>query len=153
MAPYASLADVLGEAPQLKITEATKPSIVQAEAIVTSINGQVDSILAGLGFTIPVTGPKSIEVLKGIVIQGSLAQILKAMFYGVRNPNDVGANDAWREFQGRLKALKDPNNPLSLPDAALGQQGDKTRLDFSSDVIDNLSDSTENWRPTRSQVF
>lgn len=147
---YAELSDVLNDAPNIKLGVSTKPSLAQAETLTAEVNNEVDVILAGLGYTVPVTGPQSVALLKKIVISGAIAKILKAMFFGVRDPNDVGANDAWREYQGQLKALIDPNNPFGLPDAQTNIQVQKVTSEMGYYI---QSESDQAFRPTRDQVF
>jgi len=126
--------------------------VTKAERIVMNVNAQVDSVLKGLGYQIPVTGTQSIELLKDIVVQGSIAQILKAMFYGIKNPDDVGANEAWREFTGKLKALVDPDNPMTLPDAVVIDVAVKDTAEISSGFTYSMEEG-DYFQPTRNQVF
>jgi hypothetical protein len=150
--PYVTLAEVLDEAPQLKITETSKPNIQDATNIIARVEAQVDGFLRGLGYIVPITGPQSLEIVKSIVVQGSLARLLKAMFYGVRDPNDVGANDAWKEYQGKLKALATPNDPLTLIDAPQAEQIKKDQLELASDALVYVGED-QLPRATRDQVF
>ena len=144
---------MLAEAPQLTITATSKPNTTQAQALLDKINARVDSFLNGAGYRVPITGPQSVTILKEIVISGAIAQILKAMYFGIRNPDEIGANQAWREFQDRLKAIADPNDPTRLPDAALDQQGDKRTLDLGADALIVSEPVNEAFFPTRNQIF
>ena len=153
--PYATLSDVRDKATGIRFGSPQGFDIAKAEAIVTSINHQVESMVRGLGYEVPVlqaTAPQSYSILKDIVVAGSIAQILKAMYYGVRNPDDVGANDAWREYSGKLKALGDPDNPLTLVDAVKIDIAEHQAAEISSG-FSALLDSGENFKPTRDQVF
>ncbi len=146
---YATLEDVRDRAPQLRFGQGGL-ALDRAERIVASVNNQVDSIVQGLGWIVPVTGTQSVEILKDVVISGAIAQLLKAMFYGIKSPEEVGANDAWREFTAKLKALSDPDNPLTLPDAT--PAGDNATK-VSAEILWNFSELDEPTAVTRSQVF
>lgn len=153
---YATLQEVLDQAPQLKIHATSKPSTTDAEAIVASVNGQVNSVLNGLGYTIPISAtesPLSVALLKDIVIQGSIAKILKAMFYGIRSPQDVGANDAWREFTSKLSALGNQSDPMTLPDANMTAVAQHVRSELDSNISDTDQTDETVFRPTRDQIF
>jgi hypothetical protein len=153
--PYVTLEEVLDQAPQLKISATSKPNTTDAAKIVTATENYVNSVLKGLGYTTPidmVVSPKSFAILQDIVIQGVIAKILKSMFYGVRNPEDVGANGAWREFTNRLAALSNQSDPSILEDAI----GPDVAVHAVSELDSNISydiTETEMWRPTRDQIF
>ncbi len=152
---YVTLEEVLDQAPQIKISATSKPNTTDAAKIVVAVEAYVNSVLKGLGYEIPLsptTAPKSVALVKDIIIQGSIAKILKAMFYGVRNPNDVGANDAWREYTSRLAALSNQSDPSVLEDAVLTGVAVKAVAELDSNISDiPLEDVL--WRPTRDQVF
>ena len=150
---YATLDDVLNAAPKLQVSATTKPSTTDAQAIVDRVDAEVNGVLKGLGYITPVIGAASIQILKDIVVQGAVARILKAMFYGVRNPDEVGATDAWREYQGKLKAIADPEDPLTLPDAQVSVAAEKSTTPVRSSVIDELGTFVDEYRPTRDMVF
>lgn len=153
--PYCTLEEVLDQAPQLKINATSKPNTTDASKIVLAVESYINSVLKGLGYTIPidpVISPKSFEIMRDIAIQGAIAKILKSMFYGVRNPEDVGANGAWREFTSRLAALSNQNDPSILEDAI----GPNVAVHVVSELDSNVSYPTyeeELWRPTRDQIF
>ncbi len=150
--PYATLQDVKDAAPQLRITQTSKPDEADAQRIVTSVNDEVDGVCSGLGYTVPVTGTKSVAILKDIVVKGSIAKLLKAMFYGVRNPDEVGANGAWKEYRAALQALIDPDDPLTLPDAQQNQQAAKVAKELYASALEPVEDE-ELFKPTRDQEF
>jgi hypothetical protein len=154
---YATLADVLDVAPKLVIGPATKPSVEDAQAIIDAVNQHVNSVVSGLGYLTPVSKvdcPQSYVILRDIVCQGALAKILRAMFYGIRDPDEVGANDAYREFMAQMKALTDPENPFTLPDATANQQVIKVSSELESTALDP-AEVDNMWIPrmTRLQEF
>jgi hypothetical protein len=152
---YVTLEEVLDQAPQLKINATSKPNTTDAAKVVTATEAYVNSVLKGLGYEVPldpVVSPKSVATIKDIVIQGTIAKILKSMFYGVRNPEDVGANGAWREFTSRLASLSNQSDPYILEDAV----GPDVAVHAVSELDSNISydiTETEMWRPTRDQIF
>lgn len=152
---YITLEDVLDQAPQVKVNATSKPNTTEAAKIVVNVEAQVNSVLAGLGYVTPLDpteSPKSIVLLRDIITQGSIAKILKAMFYGVRNPNDVGANDAWREYEKKLAGLSNQNDPMILEDANLAGVAQHVTSELDSDIT-NVATEDEMWRPTRDQIF
>ncbi len=152
---YVTLEEVLDQAPQIKINATSRPDTVEARKIVQAVEDYVNSVLKGLGYTTPVTladSPKAFAILKDIVLQGSIAKILKAMFYGVRNPNDVGANEAYREFTSKLAQLSNQNDPMVLEDAVKPNVAEHVRSELDSNISDLVLEDVM-WRPTRDQVF
>jgi hypothetical protein len=152
---YVTLEEVLDQAPQLRISATSKPNTTDAAKIVANVEAQVDAVLKGLGYTIPINAtesPKAYFLVKDIVIQGAIAKLLKSMFYGVRNPNDVGANDAWREFTGKLQQLTNQSDPFVLEDAEQDNVAVHAVSELDSNISD-VTDETDAWRPTRDQVF
>jgi hypothetical protein len=152
---YVTLEEVLDQAPQLKISATSKPNTTDAAKVVTATEAYINSVLKGLGYTVPldpVVSPKAVATIKDIVIQGAIAKILKSMFYGVRNPEDVGANSAWREFTSRIASLSNQSDPYILEDAV----GPDVAVHAVSELDSNISydmTETEMWRPTRDQIF
>lgn len=152
---YITLEEVLDQAPQIKITATSKPNTTDAAKIVAYTEAQVNAVLKGLGYVTPLDptdSPKSIVIVRDIITQGAIAKILKAMFYGVRNPNDVGANDAWREFEKKLAGLSNQNDPLILEDADVAGVATKVVAELDSN-ISVPEEEEEAWRPTRDQIF
>lgn len=151
---YATINDVRDKAAGIRLGGTGGFDLTKAERIVASINQQVDAVVHGLGFQTPVsqvTSPAAFSILQDIVIAGSIAQILKAMYYGIRDPEEVGANAAWREFTAKLKALANPDDPLTLTDAVIVDVAEKV----SAEISGNFEDVGEiqQFTPTRSQVF
>jgi hypothetical protein len=84
------------------------------------------------------------------VIQGAIAKILRAMFIGVRDLNQVGAVEAWKEFLGKLKALSRPDDPVTLVDADNTDVPAKETAELASSFISEEDDFD---RPARDQRF
>jgi hypothetical protein len=152
---YVTLEQVLRQAPQVKISATSKPNTQEAAEIVAAVEAYVNSVLKGLGYVTPLDGttsPKAVGIVKDIIIQGSIARILKAMFYGVRNPNDVGANDAFNEFKLKLAQLSNQSDPMVLEDAVLTGVAVHAVAELDSNISDFVLED-EMFRPTRDQVF
>jgi len=151
---YATVEDVQAEAPQLRLTDASRPTLDEARRLVAQVDSYVNTVVRGLGYATPVTGPQSLILLRDIVVQGSIAKILKAMFYGIKNPDDVGANEAWRDFTTKLKRLQDSDDPFVLPDAVMNVTTEKLQAELDSDRLSlGASYENETFWPTRSQEF
>lgn len=151
---YATVADLKDKATGIRIGGAGGFDAEKVQRIIDSISKQVDATIHGLGFSVPVvqaTSPEAYEVVKDIVLAGSIAQVLKAMYYGIRDPEDVGANAAWREYTGKLKALGNPDDPLTLTDAVRIDVADKVTAEISGNFT-QIGDY-EQFLPTRNQVF
>lgn len=150
---YASLSDVKDRAAGIRFgAGGFDPD--KAESIIQSMSRQVEAMVRGLGYQVPVdaaTSPESFAILKDIVVSGSIAQILKAMYYGIRDPEEIGANAAWREYTQKLRSLSNADDPLSLVDAV--------QLDIATKAVAEISggfsgvDTYDQFRPTRDQVF
>jgi hypothetical protein len=149
---YATLQELKDAYPAIRWTGTGALGDDKAQAILDNLHAQVDGILKGLGYIVPVTGTESVKILKDIVIQGSIAQVLKTLFYGIKDPEEVGANQAYREFRNKLKALADPDDPLTLSDAQISEAASKVAAELISSYTVEAGDS-DTFRPLRDQVF
>jgi hypothetical protein len=109
---YASLSDVRALAPYVPISAASQPTEGQVQGWISDTENIVDAALGNLGFEVPITGPKSVAIVKLLIANAVMAMVMRAR----PNPeSDPALFQAW--FDQRMKALRDPADPFDLPDA------------------------------------
>lgn len=123
MGVYATIQDVQARMPQFKLQADSKPTSADAETFILDVEAETEAALANLGYVIPITGAGSLAIVKSIVCAGAIARILSARAAAVGGDASVQSAIRAQEFyDGRLKALADPNNPLELPDAGTTEE-------------------------------
>lgn len=158
MATYATEFDVASLAPQLPVfTVQTKPTDAQVRAHCEDVSREVDAILAGLGYQVPITtgeSPIAYARVKTMVAWAGLAFALASRAMGVTNPSDHGADWARKEYERRLKALESASSADELRDAL------HTSAATEKDAVDlvgapGLTEGTDDATPVvgRHQVF
>ena len=96
--------DLLGK---FTLSGSTKPTEQQATALLDQVSAEIDTTIAGAGYTVPVTAPAyfltRLSLLNSV---GAAAAILRAMF-----PDATGAGETpayafwWNWYQTGLKSL------------------------------------------------
>lgn len=109
---YTSVSDVQALAPFVPINNESKPSAASVAAWISDTERTVETSLAGLGYTTPITGAVSTAIVKGIIANTVMAMVLR----GRPNPEQDPENFQ-RRADAIMKALRDPNDPLTLIDA------------------------------------
>src|SRR3990172_3509625 len=80
MGSYVATADVDAQIAGITITAGSEPvTTAEVDGYITLAEGFVNGQLAGIGFITPITGGVSVGVIKNIVLQGVLAQVLEAI--------------------------------------------------------------------------
>ena len=153
---YAALSDVQGLVAKFTISASTKPTDTQAGVIITDVSAEIDSVIAGAGYAVPVTTPSWFVDYLGLVNQyGAAAAILKAMF-----PEAAGSADTvpavyqfWESrYQRAMKALRDGSAiPAGLA-ASSAQVTPSTYFTRNPDEEEDLGDIAEPFFK-RSTVF
>lgn len=129
MAPvtqYAAVADVqtllnTASGTGLTIGESSVPTTTQVEGFLDQVAAEINSVLAGIGYTVPVTGTNDIYMLKRFVSQKAAAMTFHAGFGGLgETPARVKRWEA--EYDTFLKRLIDREQRLvdSAPRAKVG---------------------------------
>jgi hypothetical protein len=116
--PYITIDDVQVRMPQFSLTAVSKPTVADAQTFLEDTTAELDVSLETMGYRVPVTGSKSLAIIRSILSAGTIAKILFARAASVGG--DIAVQSATRaqaQFDGYLKALKDPLNPLELIDA------------------------------------
>ena len=89
MAAYAALADVQGLIAKFTISASSKSTDTQAGVIITDVSAEIDSVIAGAGYAVPVTAPAwFLNALKLLNAYGAAAAVLRSMF-----PDRTGGED------------------------------------------------------------
>ena len=118
---YITPADVSALAPQVTFSATSRPSETHLEdVIIPDITHEVEAILRGIGIVTPVdqtTSPVAYARVQQIIAWGALGQALASRALAAGNPDDHGAGWAMKEYQRRLKALQQSDDPDALVDA------------------------------------
>lgn len=115
--PYITTADIVAAAPTIDISATTRPTSTQVDAMIVSEQSTLDSSLAGGGYITPITGEKSLPVVKKILTHKVLAGVLRAKAYGRANPRDIGADKADAVADALVTRILDPDDDFRLEDA------------------------------------
>jgi hypothetical protein len=101
--------------------DSTTPTTTQAEVLTELVYGKINTVLASMGYTVPVTTPESfVSALKLLNIQGAAAMILMSMFPGATGQDST---PMWKSLHDiYLKGLKDLQNG-EVP-SSLGRAGE-----------------------------
>ena len=86
---YAALSDVQGLLAKFTIGASSKPTDTQAGVIITDVSAEIDSVIAGRGYAVPVAAPAwFLNALKLLNAYGAAAAVLRSMF-----PDRTGGED------------------------------------------------------------
>lgn len=96
MAPvtlYAAVADVqallnTSSGTGLTIGTGSVPTTAQVEGFLDQVAAEINSVLAGIGYSVPVSGTNDIYLLKRYVSQKTAAMTFHAGYGGLSNPPD-----------------------------------------------------------------
>ena len=155
---YASTQDIRDRAPQIQITDSSKPNQETVDAWLDDVHQTLDAALRNAGYITPVTGPASVLILRDMVVHKMISLILRARLYGIGDVNASGANEAQKFYDSRLAWLIDPTDPFVLPDADLdpevpGSPGGRGAWSFGfvpdEDYADEAPRVTMGGRSTR----
>ena len=87
---YADRADIQGMMAKFKLSASTTPTIAQADDIIDDISAEIDSVIAGAGYAVPVTSPVwFLRALRMLNRYGATSAVLRSMF-----PQKSGAGEA-----------------------------------------------------------
>lgn len=87
---YAALSDINGLIAKFAVTASTKPTNTQATTIINDVSAEIDSVIAGAGYAVPVTSPTwFLDALKILNGYGAASAVLRSMF-----PEKSGAGEA-----------------------------------------------------------
>ncbi len=151
---YATLEDVRGKIPQIRIDATSRPNEVDVQEILDYTETSLDVMLQNLGYSVPVnsaTSPRSVRILRDIVASEVASQTIKAQVAGVRNPDDLGAKVLHDTYIEHIKQLIDPKHPFALPDAEASNVDTKVEGDVSS--LGMSAGFNEESTITRNQIF
>ncbi len=146
---YVSVSDVRQVAPYVPISRDSNPSEGTIATWVDDEETILNSTLAKMGYTTPITGPKSLVVVRKIVSHIVMARIMRA------RPNPESDP---KEFQNTadalMKRLTDPEDPFDLEDA-VKDPGVAVLKSSTIRVSSNLTDLLDEdpMRIHRNQIF
>jgi len=141
---YCTITNIQALNPKRTYGASTTPTTTQVEAFITRIAEEIDAILAGRDFTVPITAPASLlAYLTHVNALGAAALAEQAMFPETTKPGTSasGAN-LWKQYQEALAILRTAN----LPSAGSGGAGaGDLPFSFTEQNKDNETEPTENY--------
>jgi hypothetical protein len=149
---YIDLDFLKAAAPQLRLSAQSRPSESEVLKIIARVEAEVDGIIKSLGFAIPVTGTNSLEIVRSMVADEVIARTLEQQYVGVADPRGFGSDLMHQRYRERIKALLDPNDPFTLPDAVTIDVQGKLESEASS-ISADIGIEDANFRMTRDMVF
>jgi hypothetical protein len=158
MSTYAQVSDVKALAPNIAINANTTPNEGQVQAFLDKVEAELNAIFGTIGFDpVPIAAEatESRILLKDLTAHGALAHLLRARAFGTDSSLLDAATAAQRYYDSRIKALKDPDDPFTLPDATQSNGILKSPIDRSGSFADEGYSDFEVDAPriTRAQVF
>ena len=113
MTDYAT-ADALSDLlPMVTVNEATEPTTAQVEGYITLRSAELDAVLGGRGYSLPVTDSDALAYLKTVCLYGVAAMVLRAKF-----PTSENVEAAYAAlYRDALADIRDGR--VLIPDAAL----------------------------------
>lgn len=158
MSAYATFDDLHGLAPQLgRFSATTKPTLDQVTTFLADVAREIDGLLTGMGYAVPIaeaTSPIAFARVKALNAWGALALAIVARSIGVTNPDEQGASYVRKEYERRLKALRESPGDDLLDAGKTGQATERTSADLLGSSFSDVdgSDATVS-AITRDQVF
>jgi hypothetical protein len=154
--PYVTINDVRNAAPQFRFGQNSRPGEAEINLIIQRVEASVDITFKSLGFETPITGPGSLLIVRKMVIDEVLAQTIEQQYAGVHDPKTFGSELFHQRYIDAVKALVDPNDPFTLPDAVkldvqAKLEGELASLLSYDPASFGILDDDE--RITRDQVF
>jgi hypothetical protein len=142
---YCTITDVRGLNPTRSYGASTTPTETQVTTYIDNIAGEIDAIINGRGYTVPVTAPTAlVTFLKQTNALGAAALAESAMF---PEPQGMGASthgtDLWKKYQDALKWLREGD----LPSEGSGGEAD-IPFSFAEQNIGTTSEpeETHDWQ-------
>jgi len=106
--PYCTITEVQGQNPKRTYSATSTPTTTQVTEFVTQIANEIDSILLGMGITVPVTTPTElVGFLELLNAYGAAALAEMAMFPESTGPGaSVHGQQLYTMYQAGLKRLE-----------------------------------------------
>ena len=120
---YATLHDVEGLMPHLNLSGSSKPTETQVEGYLVRSAGEIDSALASVGLSVPVTEPPEfVEDLRQLNAEGAAGMALLAAYPNTGGPGSTDAGPTYlRGYRQRLTEFrKGIGIPSTSPQDAAG---------------------------------
>ena len=96
---YATQADVDSLIARYVPTTTTTPNLTQSALIIDGVSDEIDSAIAGAGYTVPVTTPAYfLDYLSYVNALGAAAAILRSMFSDSTEGAAIGAYQFWYDW-------------------------------------------------------
>ncbi len=117
---YAELSDIQARFPHLTFDATSAPSQANVERYIDAIDGIINGILDGGGFSVPVVDPMHVTYLRAGAAAGAASLLFDSLHDS--NPEATAANpwqEPWEAFRDRLRTHGLPgatrNASIELP--------------------------------------
>lgn len=136
---YATLSDLQDFLPKYPLLDTTIPSATQATGYLNRVSSLMDGILAGQGYSVPVSGAESVEILRHINLLGAAYWVTRILFPSATNGMVV---ELWTEYQTMFGLMK--SQLLNLPDAP----NDPENVSLTANDLPNTDPRACGWFET-----
>lgn len=130
MASYATIDQVQSFIPKWKVAGDTNPSTTEVVAFCERLSARIDGIVAAQGYSTPVSGVTSLNIVESICLVGTAWYVGRTLF---PNGNVEAVSDYQREFEQMMVELT--SGALILVDAARDSSGTSSVLTATTDVL------------------
>jgi hypothetical protein len=128
---YCTLAELQRFIPRYPIDADTSPSLTDSQEFIDTVSARIDGVLVAEGYITPITGAKSLLILRSICLAGTGWYVTRVMFPQTQT-GIVG--ELRSEYEMMLSQLM--SGVLTLPDAPK----DAANEALSSAVLDATGD-------------
>lgn len=118
---YCTITHVQGHNPKRTYSATSTPTTTQVQEFIDRIANEIDVVLGGRGFTVPVTSPTELaNFLIQVNAYGAAALAEDAMFPETTVPGATPHSvSLWSKYQAALKYLGEANLPVNSDGVAL----------------------------------
>src|SRR2546422_800806 len=96
---YSDINDVRDLLGKFTLSASSKPTEPQATGLIDQVAAEIDSVLGGAGYTVPVTAPAYfVSALKLLNSTGAAAAILRIMFPDAAGSAETPAYGFWAKW-------------------------------------------------------
>lgn len=150
---YCAIEDVKSRCQKLPMSTTSKPTQAEVEAFMEECAAEIDGVLSTLGYEFPISGTKSLLILKKLNADGAAFYAMDAAFSGVSPNASTQGKNYKSEWETGINMLR--RGEVILPDASTNthRQGEPRGSGIASNFIDDDGKSTLAPFITRDQEF
>lgn len=146
---YGTVAAVLARFPGRSITASTLPATATVESWIAEAEAEIDGVLAGAGFSVPVATTRGVSLLKAKVVSYVAARWKDGIAAGTDFEEDEGAARDMKEFRDFIETIAtDPVRAARMLNLAVGSSGGPSPLrSYPTDNTDDESADDGDFDP------